>query len=203
MSILRRDRPPPILAPDAVRVAPRPEPSGPTPEEELPDWVMSSVLRFMEPFFASRGPASYGFGPGYGYTEASPRNFVMEIERTCQIPIPWQNGPNGAANAVWQAMYRDRALAVRVLDYALGEVMLGDRLASLGGGAVVERSRAIWKGAVATNARPGRTLDRQRAQPNSRRASLPKRFHTPSWDGSWGADASLPRSSKAPCLQGI
>lgn len=49
----------------------------------------------------------------------------MEIERTCQIPIPWQNGPNGAVNAVWQAMCRDRALAVRVLDYALGDVMLG------------------------------------------------------------------------------
>ncbi len=125
MSILRRDRPHPILAPDAVSVAPRPERSGPTPEEELPDWVMSSVLRFMEPFFAGRGPASYGFGPGFGYTEAAPRNFVMEIERTCQIPIPWQNGPNGAGNAVWQQMFRDRALAVRVLDYALGEVMLG------------------------------------------------------------------------------
>jgi hypothetical protein len=83
------------------------------------------VLRFMEPFFAGRGPASYGFGPGYGYTEEAPRSFVMEIERTCQIPIPWQNGPNGAANEVWQAMCRDRALAVRVLDYALGDVMLG------------------------------------------------------------------------------
>ncbi len=108
-----------------MSVAPRPEPQGPTPEEELPDWVMSSVLRFMEPFFAGRGPASYGFGPGYGYTQQAPRNFVMEIERTCQIPVPWQNGPNGAANGVWQQMYQDRALAIRVLDYALGEVMLG------------------------------------------------------------------------------
>jgi len=125
--IFRRDpnRPHPILAPGAVSVAPRPEPSGPTPEEELPDWVMSSVLRFVQPFFAGRGPASYGFGPGYGYTEAAPRDFVMEIERTCQIPVPWQRGRDGVADAVWQAMWQDRALAVRVLDYALGEVMLG------------------------------------------------------------------------------
>jgi hypothetical protein len=125
MPIFRRDRPHPILADGAVRVASRPQPSTPTPEEELPDWVMSSVLRFLEPFFAGRGPAAYGFGPGFGYTEAAPRNCVIEIERTCQIPIPWQNGPNGAANAVWQQIHQDRVLAVRVIDYALGEVMLG------------------------------------------------------------------------------
>jgi hypothetical protein len=124
VSILRRDRPHPIRAPGAVRVAPRPEPSGPTPEEELPDWVMSSVLRFMQPFFAGHGPASEGFGPGWGHTEA-PRNFMMEIERTCQIPVSWQLGHSGAADSVWEAMYRDRALAVKVLDYALGEMMLG------------------------------------------------------------------------------
>jgi hypothetical protein len=124
--IFRRDpnRPHPILAPGAVRVAPRPEPSGPTPEEELPDWVMSSVMRFMQPFFAGHGPASEGFGPGWGHTEA-PRNFMMEIERTCQIPVSWQHGRSSAADSVWEAMYRDRALAARVIDYALGEVMLG------------------------------------------------------------------------------
>lgn len=143
MSIFRRDtaRPHPILAPGAVRVAPRPEPSGPTPEEELPDWVMSSVLRFLGPFFQGQGPAAYGFGPGYGYTDAAPRNFVMEIERTCQIPVPWQQ-PRSAADAVWQQMYRDRALAVKVIDYALGEMMLGYEAGDIEP-AVKEFSRAL------------------------------------------------------------
>jgi hypothetical protein len=121
MSIFRRARSYPTLAAGPVRVASQPEPSGPTPEEELPNWVMSSVLRFLGPFFQGHGPAAEGFGPAFGYNEAAPRNFVMEIERTCQISIPWNNGPNGAADAAWQAMYRNRALAVRVLDYALGE----------------------------------------------------------------------------------
>jgi len=50
---------------------------------------------------------------------------MMEIERTCQIPVSWQHGRSSAADSVWEAMYRDRALAARVIDYALGEVMLG------------------------------------------------------------------------------
>jgi|SRR5580704_5030288 hypothetical protein len=123
MSIFRRG-PHPILAPGAVSVAPRPKPSGPTPDEELPDWVMSSVLVFLEPFFASGGPLAYS-GTGFGYGEEQQRNFLREIERTCQITVPWQNGPVGAANGVWQQMYRDRTLAVRVIEYALGEMMLG------------------------------------------------------------------------------
>lgn len=82
MPIFRRERPHPILADGAVRVVPRPQPSTPTPEEELPDWVMSSVLRFLEPFFAGRGPAAYGFGPGFGYTEAAPRNLSVSGSTT-------------------------------------------------------------------------------------------------------------------------
>lgn len=85
---------------------------------------MSSVLRFMQPFFAGHGPASEGFGPAWGHTEA-PRSFLMEIERTCQIPVSWQLGQRSAVESVWEAMYRDRTLAVRVIDYALGEMMLG------------------------------------------------------------------------------
>jgi len=96
-----------------------------TPKEELPDWVMSSVLRFLQPFFAGHGPAAEGFGPGFGYTEAASRDFLMEIERTCRIGVPWGHGRNAAAEGVWRVMYEDRALAVRVLDYALGDVMLG------------------------------------------------------------------------------
>ncbi len=123
--IFRRDpnRPHPILAHGAVSVAPRPKPAGPTPEEELPNWVMSSVQGFLEPFFAGNGPLAYGMG--YGYGEGQGRDFLREIERTCQIPVPRQNGPVGAANGVWQQMWRDRALAIRVIDYALGEMMLG------------------------------------------------------------------------------
>jgi hypothetical protein len=125
MPIFRRDRdrPHPILAEGAVRTVARPQPSSPTPEEELPDWVMSSVQVFLEPFFAGNGPLAYGMAFGYG--EGHQRNFVREIERTCQIPVPWQNGPNGAANGVWQVMCRDRALAVRVIEYALNDMMLG------------------------------------------------------------------------------
>jgi hypothetical protein len=60
MPIFRRDRnrPHPILAEGAVRTVARPQPSSPTPEEELPDWVMSSVLVFLEPDVTRRvGPA--------------------------------------------------------------------------------------------------------------------------------------------------
>jgi hypothetical protein len=140
--IFRRDRnrPHPILTPGAVSVAPRPEPTGPSPEEELPDWVMSSVLVFMEPFFAGNGPLAYGMGFGYG--EGHQRNFLREIERTCQIPVPWQSGLNGAANGVWQAMYRDRELAVRVIEYALGDMMLGYDAQGTSA-AAVELSRAL------------------------------------------------------------
>jgi hypothetical protein len=68
MPIFRRDRdrPHPILAEGAVRTVARPQPSSPTPEEELPDWVMSSVQVFLEPFFAGNGPLAYGMAFGYG-----------------------------------------------------------------------------------------------------------------------------------------
>jgi hypothetical protein len=101
-----RDRSPPILAEGAVRPVARPQPSSPTPEEEFPAWVMSSVQVFLESFFAGNGPWRMGW---HSARRGQQRNFVREIERTCQIPVPWQNGPNGAANGVWQVMYRDRA----------------------------------------------------------------------------------------------
>jgi hypothetical protein len=101
---------------------------------------MSSVLEFLQPFFAGNGPLAYGMGFGYG--EGHQRNFVREVERTCQISVPWQNGQNGAANAVWQAMYRDRALAVSVLEYALNDMMLGYDAQGTSA-AAVELSRAL------------------------------------------------------------
>jgi hypothetical protein len=127
MSILRRSGRPRDDASVSTIDVPRPafEARSPTPTDELPDWVMSSVLVFLQPFFTGQGPASYGFGPGFGYTEAPQRDFVREIERTCQISVPWDRGRVGAADGVWEAMYRDRALAIKVIDYALGEMMLG------------------------------------------------------------------------------
>jgi hypothetical protein len=117
---------------------PASEPRPPTPAEELPDWVMSSVLSFLEPFFQGHGPAAYGIS----YMEGMQRDFIREVERTCQIPVRWDLGRNGAANSVWQAMYRDRALAVKVIDYSLGDVMLGYDAQGMGR-SVAELDRAL------------------------------------------------------------
>lgn len=95
------------------------------PTEALPNWVMSSVMGFLTPFFNGAGPAAYGFGPGFGYTEQAPRNFVQEIERNFQVTLPWGSGQHGARDALWRAIQTDRALLVKVLDYALNDVMLG------------------------------------------------------------------------------
>jgi hypothetical protein len=46
-----------------------------TPEEELPDWVVSSVRVFLEPFFQRLGPLAGGYG-------GTPRDFVREVEST-------------------------------------------------------------------------------------------------------------------------
>jgi hypothetical protein len=110
-----------------------PEPRPLTPEEELPDWVVSSVLAFLEPFFHRYGPA------------ADSRDFVREAETTFHVPLPWQNGPEGAANVLYQAIQADRALMARVLDFALGEIMLGYEGMNMDG-AIADLSRALGKG---------------------------------------------------------
>jgi hypothetical protein len=52
---------------------------------------------------------------------------------------------------------------------------------------------------------PGGSINRS-SESASTGPALPKRFHTPSWDGSWGAGgllARLAQSPKVPCLRGI
>lgn len=118
MPIFRRDpnRPHPILAAGAVSVVPRPKPSGPTPEEELPDWVMSSVLEFLAPFFGGHGPLATG--DVYG---GPTRNFVREVETRFHIALP----PPDPTDALWRKVQEDRALLAKVLDFALSDLMLG------------------------------------------------------------------------------
>jgi hypothetical protein len=117
--IFRRDpdRPHPILAQGAVSVAPRPKPSGPTPEEELPDWVMASALEFLAPFFAGRGPHA----TGDLFHGASTRNFVREVETRFHIAL----SPQDPAEALWRQVQQDRALLAQVLDFALSDLLLG------------------------------------------------------------------------------
>jgi len=97
-------------------------PPAPTPREELPDHVMSSVQTFMEPFF-------FGHGPNAGdlfYGGGQRRSFLREIERTCQINgLPWHQGEPAVANAIWGQMLQDRAFAVKVIDYALSDPFMG------------------------------------------------------------------------------
>ena len=99
-------------------------------------------MDFLAPFFQGAGPAAYGFGPGFGYTDQAPRSFVKEIERNFQVSLPWGNGPKGAADALWRSVQTDRDLLVKVLDYALTDVMLGYEAQGIDG-AVKELGRAL------------------------------------------------------------
>jgi len=124
VSLLRRNKTPRENSelPLATNASVAPPPA-PTPREELPDHVMSSVQTFMEPFFFGHGPSAEGGFYGGGRSQ---RSFAREIERTCQLPgLPWHQGDVAVANAIWAAMYQDRALAVRVIDYALGDPWMG------------------------------------------------------------------------------
>jgi hypothetical protein len=122
-----------------------PEPQALTPDEELPDWVMSSVFTFLTPFFQRHGPLASGYGMGFGYPEASPRDFVREVESTFHIALPWQQGPQGAADALFRAIQTDRALLARVLDFALGEMLLGYEAMHIDP-AIADLSRALGRG---------------------------------------------------------
>ena len=127
-----------------LRKQPRPleaEPIGPTPEEEIPDWALSSVLRFLEPFFQAQGPAASGYGPGWGY-EGPPRDFVQEVERSFQVPLPWGRGRSAASNALWRMMQEDRELLAKIVDYALSDMMMGYHAQGLDG-AVKELTLAL------------------------------------------------------------
>ncbi len=117
------------------------KPQGPAPEEEIPDWVLSSVLAFLEPFFQGEGPAASGFGPGWGY-EGPPRDFVREVERSFQVTLPWNGGRRTASNALWRMMQEDRGLLAKIIDYALRDMMMGYGAQALDG-AVKELTLAL------------------------------------------------------------
>ncbi len=128
-------------------------PDPPTPKQELPDWVMSSVMAFLDPFFAGQGPAAQGYGPGWG-VETEPRDFVREVERRFHVTLPWGQGRQGAGKYLWQKIQEDRALLAKVLDYALNDVMMGLEPRSIHG-AIEELDRALEEaGANYTVVRP-------------------------------------------------
>jgi hypothetical protein len=97
----------------------------PSPRDELPDHVMSSVQEFITPFFFGHGPNADGGLAMYGGSSGR-RSFLREIERTCELSnLPWHGRDLAVANAIWEAMVRDRALAVKVIDYALADPWMG------------------------------------------------------------------------------
>jgi len=89
-----------------------------TPTEELPPWILSSLLAFLDPFFAGNGPDAYSPVGGS-------RDFVREVERTCRVPLPRQHGDRQAASTLYDLIQSDPELLARVLDYALANIMLG------------------------------------------------------------------------------
>jgi hypothetical protein len=95
--------------------------NGPTSNDDIPDWVMSSVMAFLAPFFQGAGPDAYAHAMGYG---SPPRDFVREVERNFQVRLA-MGRPEAAKNALWAEIQRDRTLLVKVLDYALANVMMG------------------------------------------------------------------------------
>jgi hypothetical protein len=105
---------------------------------EIPDWALSSVLAFLEPFFRGEGPD----GGGSIFTSAPPRDFVREVERSFQVPLNWHGGRSSAATDLWVAMQNDRALLVRILDFALQNLAIGYDFQS-GDGAAHELARGL------------------------------------------------------------
>jgi hypothetical protein len=121
MSIFSRGKSPSIPA-GILEIEREPERlSPPTPEEDLPDHVMSSVMGFLAPFFGGYGPSANG---GF-FGEERQRSFVQEVETKFRVALPWGQGAGGARDALWRQIQGDRGLLARVLDFALGNIMLG------------------------------------------------------------------------------
>lgn len=99
---------------------------------------MSSVMRFLEPFFRGEGPDAGG-----GYTGGTPRLFAQEVERRYHVQgLNWSQGAASGSNSLWALVQRDRALLAKVIDYALSNIMLGYEARYIDG-AVTDLSRAL------------------------------------------------------------
>lgn len=124
---------------EPVRLVQSPGPKTLTPSDELPDYVMSSVMRFLEPFFRGDGPEVSGAYLAGGMN----RIFAQEVERRFHVEgLNWSHGVQSGSNSLWVHVQNDRALLAKVIDYALSNIMLGYDAAYIDG-AVGDLGRAL------------------------------------------------------------
>jgi hypothetical protein len=102
----------------------RTSPVSPPAREDtsFPPWALSSIYDWLVPFFQGAGPDASGYS---SFGSRQHRNFLREIERNLRLTLDWRQGEQGALGSLSAHMQRDPELLVKIVDYALGNPLMG------------------------------------------------------------------------------
>jgi hypothetical protein len=114
MPLFRR-RTPPI---------PTENPAPPAPalvDTTFPQWALSSIFDWLRPFLHEGTPLDSGFGLQSDHD----RDFLREVERNLRLSFNWQHGHQSAFDSLAAEIQRDPAVLVKVVDFALRNILIG------------------------------------------------------------------------------
>jgi hypothetical protein len=116
------------------------------PVEGIPEWMWTSLLLWLGPIFTAT-KSKVGITSMLSREPSS--EFLLLVERQARIKINFARGPSDAIESLVNKMYKDQALALRVLELAIENIHLGyapqeqgDKIADLN--RTLTESGSVW-----------------------------------------------------------